>query len=146
MDAKGTIVNKGNGDPKIHCKQETEKPDKRTLKDIAQVSAQTKSERMQLPGHDCEGCRSYYIASGYTGDALEEKLNKQSRHRCRQKRPSTPEGFWDPGLCDSDEEDTKKSEGRAVDNKRDNKNRNGSGELKDVRNIKKTDEWSDDDW
>ncbi|XP_054286777.1 uncharacterized protein LOC129002762 isoform X2 [Macrosteles quadrilineatus] len=59
-----------------------------------------KTERMRLPGQDCDECAKYYEAAGLDQSVdVRARLDKCSRHRDKyQLRANTPPGFWDPVL------------------------------------------------
>ena len=67
-----------------------------------------KEERKKLRGFDCKLCEDYYQAhldEDFDTSQVEEKKNKNSKHRGLFKPPLTPERFWDPDIIEDDEDD-----------------------------------------
>ena len=67
-----------------------------------------KEERKKLRGFDCKLCEDYYQAhldEDFDTSQVEEKRNKNSKHRGLFKPPLTPERFWDPDIIEDDEDD-----------------------------------------
>lgn len=59
--------------------------------------------KKELPAHDCQDCQSYYKYRGFSGSALQEQLEKCSRHRYHVKREASPDHYWDVDMPDSPE-------------------------------------------
>lgn len=63
-----------------------------------------KSDRENLPGHECDECYKYFAALEQQGicspSSKAEMLQKCSRHKSRCTPPSTPDGFWDLSIKD----------------------------------------------
>ncbi|CAL8097210.1 unnamed protein product [Calicophoron daubneyi] len=62
-----------------------------------------KSARRQLVGYSCPSCKEYYDGMGLTSPEVASRLQLCSRHRARHGAPpSTPKGFWNIDISDSE--------------------------------------------
>ncbi|XP_014479425.1 PREDICTED: uncharacterized protein LOC106746849 isoform X3 [Dinoponera quadriceps] len=62
------------------------------------LNARSKADRAKLNGSDCWECEEYYKNLSLSKEELKKRKNQCSRHRHKYERPTTPEGFWDPGF------------------------------------------------
>jgi len=63
-------------------------------------TVRNKSERDQLPGHECEHCKKFYDAVGI--DDKKKFLNFCSRHKYQDSPPTTPENYWEVSFPDTE--------------------------------------------
>uniref|UniRef100_A0A0R3RPM9 SAE2 domain-containing protein n=1 Tax=Elaeophora elaphi TaxID=1147741 RepID=A0A0R3RPM9_9BILA len=63
-----------------------------------------KAERRLLHGFDCRCCADYYEALGLNHDQRNERIDQVSKHRDIEKKPSTPEYYWEIGMPNREEQ------------------------------------------
>lgn len=58
------------------------------------LNPRKKSDRERMEGVDCDECKNFYDAMG-DDENRKSHLNRCSKHRVLEQRPSTPPDFWD---------------------------------------------------
>ncbi|GAA56507.1 chaperone protein DnaJ 1 [Clonorchis sinensis] len=62
-----------------------------------------KEARRQLTGHSCASCKEYYTSLGLSSPQVANRIHRCSKHRSLHgSPPSTPKGFWDISIPDSE--------------------------------------------
>ncbi|TGZ66216.1 hypothetical protein CRM22_005442 [Opisthorchis felineus] len=72
------------------------------VKHVGQVE-RNKEARRQLTGHSCASCKEYYTSLGLSSPQVANRIHRCSKHRSvHGSPPSTPKGFWDISIPDSE--------------------------------------------
>jgi len=86
----------------------------RHVEEYAHVQVVRKhSERQKLQGFSCKQCEDFYKNSGKSECEIQQQMQQCSRHRDKQRPPSTPEHFWSLGFADTCD-DTAKDPTQAI--------------------------------